>query len=216
MRRSIVFSVFLGLMMSCIAWPARSEIKAGSSELNLYVGGFIGLDKSYFEEDIIPYDFEDMASDPGTGVVGGMSLTWNFTPYIGIEGGMALSSADFDAVYYIDEQEIKGEEIGASLGGSEFMGYTNLVLHLLPESRIVPFLTGGVGFMHLWGTAEANGYEEDWSETHFCANWGGGVKIFVSETWLFRINVRNFNLKLEDSRDRFNWLEVSGGISFLF
>jgi len=45
------------------------------------VGGFIGLDKSYFEEDIIPYDFEDMASDPGTGVVGGMSLTWNFTPY---------------------------------------------------------------------------------------------------------------------------------------
>jgi len=216
MKKAVLFLVCLGMSI-ILPFYARAEIRSGSGDVSFYLGGFIGLDKTYSEPEVIPYGITDMACEPGNGVIVGISSAWNFTPYIGIEGGFAFSNADLAPIYYIDSLEIKGEDIGASMGGTEFIGYANLILHLLPKSKIVPFLTGGIGFMYLWGTAEVNGYEvEDWSENHFCATWGGGIKIFLSDQMYFRINVRNFNLKLDDTRDRLNWMEVSGGVGFVF
>lgn len=201
-----LFVLLAGLLILGMANLSFAEIKAGSVEVNGYVGGFIGLDSVRWEEeegDPCSYvDFQD-------GVIGGFRLGYNFTPYIGTELGWGWSSNNVK-VKYEDEEE--------GVNASEFLFHSNLVVHLLPKGRFIPFLTGGVGLIHLRGAEVKSAYEEmDESRTRFAGNWGGGMKVFLKDNVAFRTDLRFFNVGLGGySVDRANFLEISAGLTWFF
>ena len=59
----------------------------------------------------------------------------------------------------------------------------------------------------------AKEFLKDESETRFVPNWGGGVKVFLTENIILRGDVRFFNFGLGNNfEDRLTVLEVSGGL----
>lgn len=204
------FCGLIGLLILGIASLAFAEIRDGSSELTGYVGGAIGLNETRFEG--FPYyDPSLEATELKSGVSLGLRVGYNLTPYIGTEVGAGWASNDLKDVLNIDDQEAR-EEVKAS----HTLWYSNLVVHLLPKSRFVPFLTGGVGAIYSSMSVEVNGYYVEVSETHFAPNFGGGVKIFLRRNLALRIDVRDFTWKYEDTKDRLHMLEVSGALTWFW
>lgn len=209
------FCALIGLLILGIASLGFAEIRAGSSEITGYVGGAIGLNETRFEG--FPYydpSLEatvDFSTELKSGVSLGLRAGYNLTPYIGTEVGVGWASNDLKDVLSIDGQEAR-EEVEAS----HSLWYSNLVIHLLPKSRFVPFLTGGVGAIYSSMSVEVNGYYVEVSETHFAPNFGGGVKIFLRRDLALRIDVRDFTWKYDDTKDRLHMLEISGGLTWFW
>ncbi|MCX7895264.1 MAG: outer membrane beta-barrel protein [Thermoanaerobaculum sp.] len=90
--------------------------------------------------------------------------------------------------------------------------------------RVVPFLAGGVGAMHL----DPN-FRDASADTRFAANFGGGFKVFFTPELALRFDWRGHSVRVgEDHHDcdwwdecdrRDEWItftEVSLGLSFVF
>ena len=79
-----------------------------------------------------------------------------------------------------------------SLGGMAIhQGFYNLLIYATPEgSRVRPFATGGGHFSNFVppGASATQGQ----GENKFGVNYGGGIKVRVSEKFLFRVDVRQF------------------------
>lgn len=218
----------ISILLVCLlavgmASHALAEIRGGSAEVSGYIGPLIGLDKAHYEgypagAELPEYGFvgiQEAGVDPNTGVFSGFRLGYNLTPYIGTEFSWGWSSANYEVFekFVTGEEEILGK---TKIDTSQFLFHTNIILHLLPESRIVPFLTTGIGLIHFSDNAKVF-FQKDDPGTQFVPNWGGGVKMFLTESIILRGDLRFFNFSLGDNfKDRLTTLEVSGGLSYCF
>ena len=197
-------STFLFILLVGMVNCSLAEIRSGSVEVSGYIGPLIGLDKAHFKD-------SPVSIDPKTGVYSGFRLGYNFTPYIGTEFSWGWSSANCSVIF-------NGASVKPEIDTSQFLFQSNFVLHLLPKSHIVPFLTTGVGLVYLRGSGIEDFYEKmDESRTRFSPNWGGGIKIFITKDIIFRGDLRFSNFGLGDIfEDRITTLEISVGLAYSF
>lgn len=115
----------------------------------------------------------------------------------------------------------KIESAGEDLGGmSIHQGFYNLVGYATPEgSKIRPFAAGGVHFSSFFppGSSVFNGN----GITKFGINYGGGVKVRVSDMFLVRFDAHRYDtpkpdLSLSNQNGWFHQFVVSAGLAFTF
>lgn len=92
----------------------------------------------------------------------------------------------------------------------------NLLYHLRPEQRLVPYLAAGAGVM-IYDADGADGNDED-----FMASWGGGVKYAINNTAALRLDLRHIldyrssaDFDTSDSTWR-HQLSAMAGLTFQF
>jgi hypothetical protein len=165
------------------------------------------------------YDEETMTRFCTTGVLLLASAIFSHAQVaeFGIAGGISkLSDKELGAGYALDDGMsiifrltvnnwvFMGQEFGygynrtklnfgtQSLGGMAYhQGFYNLLIYATPEgSRVRPFATGGGHFSNYVppGASATQGQ----GENKFGLNYGGGIKVRVSEKFLFRVDVRQF------------------------
>lgn len=163
----------------------------------------------------------------------------------GIGGGVSnLSNKDLGSGYSLDDGwslifrltinnwNFMGQEFGygynrtkllsgnQSFGGMAFhQGFYNFLVYATPEgSRVRPFATGGGHFSNYVppGASATQGG----GENKFGVNYGGGIKVRVSEKFLFRVDYRQFlngkpfgDFFLGSGSIRQN--QISAGLSFV-
>lgn len=121
------------------------------------------------------------------GVTGGIRLGLTLAPSLAVEATLAGASNDVDGV-----------------NTGEFLAQGNIILYLRP-GLVVPFTTAGIGFMHFFDPK---------SETNFAFNFGGGFQIFLHKELSLRFDIRNISTNLDNTNERVNLIELSGGLSF--
>jgi len=114
---------------------------------------------------------------------------------------------------------------GVDLGGGQKVpmsiqqGFYDFLLYATPEgSRIRPFAAGGVQFSSFFPPGASVYYGNQ--ETKFGVNYGGGIKVRVTEIIGLRFDVRQYNtgkpFKFTNEHGRLNQLEATVGAAFLF
>ncbi len=113
---------------------------------------------------------------------------------------------------------------GVNLGGQKVpmsiqQGFYNFLLYATKEgARIRPFAAGGVQFSSFFPPG-ASIYAGN-QETKFGINYGGGVKLRVTDIIGLRFDVRRYNsgkpFKFPNEHGRLNQLEATIGAAFLF
>ena len=98
-------------------------------------------------------------------------------------------------------------------------GFYNFLFYATPEgSRIRPFATGGVQFTSFVPPGASVYYGNE--VTKFGVNYGGGIKLKVTDIIGLRFDFRQYNtgmpFKLTNQSGRLNQLEASVGAAFLF
>ena len=98
-------------------------------------------------------------------------------------------------------------------------GFYDFLLYATPEgSRIRPFGAGGVQFSSFYPPG-ASVYQGN-GVTKFGVNYGGGIKLRVTDIIGLRLDFRDYNtgkpFKFANQTGRLNQLEVSVGAAFLF
>lgn len=127
----------------------------------------------------------------------GLRLGYNFTKYIGVEG----------YAHYVPTAILWG---GGQTSDIKFVGYgIEGIFNLLPDSRFVPFLAVGVGGAHYSNAFEMT--TED-KRDKITADYGAGVKYFLSDRFALRADVRH----IIPFRDTHNNLLATVGLTFAF
>jgi opacity protein-like surface antigen len=164
----------------------------------------------------------------------------------GLGGGVSnLSNKDLGANYSLDDGwsmifrltvnnwTHMGQEFGygynrtklllgnQSQGGMAIhQGFYNFLLYATPEgTRVRPFATGGGHFSNFVppGASATQGG----GENKFGFNYGGGIKVRVTEKWLFRVDYRQFVQGkpfqdfLQGPGGKLKMNQISAGISFI-
>jgi len=84
----------------------------------------------------------------------------------------------------------------------------------VPIGRLVPFVAGGVGLVNF------SSDEAFIDETDLSVNFGGGVKIYVTDHFFFRVDARDHLTFPEDTPDMdledVHLIELSGGVGVTF
>jgi len=192
---------------------AMAEVREGW-ELELY-GGTMTTDMGEIFH-VAPDRTIITESDDGD--IFGLRLGYNFNPYIGMDWNIGYSSATYEAILFDDLGDVYSEDETTGL----FLTDLDLVLHLL-KGPVVPFLTAGGGII---GTVD---------QTTFAFNYGGGVKIFITDTIAIRLDYREYFGEFDDEleevdigpdyilyeypfsyEENFNLREFSAGITFAF
>ncbi len=168
-----VFGLVAILMLTLTVTMGYAQVKAGS----VHVTPTIGMYK--FEGN------EDMHSAINLGLRAG----YNFTKYIGVEG-----FAHWTPTGPIGEAEwSRGSNVNVFGYGMEG------IFHILPNGAFVPFVAVGVGGVH---------YSTTWQDTFenkrdkIAADYGAGVKYFLSENVALRADVRHV-LPFQDKHNNF-------------
>ena len=162
--------------------------------MSFFVGPFFG-DKSQESGPIQNIGFEDS-------IIFGFRGAINLTPQFAFEGILEFTPAD------VESDTFSGK---VTLDTVESFIHANLVWHIVELGRLVPYLTGGIGFMH---SAGKRGNTEV-SETDFSVDFGTGIKYFITDHLALRLEVRDINTELEDTSDRLNLIQATAGLSYL-
>jgi opacity protein-like surface antigen len=178
-KQSSSILVLISLIIFLFEYKAIANIEKGW-ELELY-GGTMKTDMG--EIFAAPYNhrIETESEDGGTF---GLRLGYNFNSILGLEWNAAFSTARYESKLF-DNDLSAVDPISEDETTGLFLTDLNLVVHLL-DGPIVPFLTGGGGII---GTVD---------QTPFAYNYGGGVKIFLSEKIAIRIDYREYFADYED------------------
>lgn len=207
MKKLALFAVVLLL-------PALAGAQAvGSVELTPTVGFWLG--DTIARGVTQTFNFDVTVDDaPAYGV----RLGYRFAPNWALDFALFRENADL----------VTGR--GDLFGGRSTIGDINLttfevgVEGSLGHRRVVPFLAGGIGAMHLdpnFGNAS--------SDTRFVANFGGGFKVFFTPELALRFDWRGHSVHVGGDSDRCDWwdecdrrdnwitfTEVALGLSFVF
>ena len=180
--KKITLLVVLLLLMFVVA-TGYAQVKAGSVHITPTIGMYT------FEGN------EDMNSAINLGLRAG----YNFTKHIGVEG-----FAHWTPTGPIGEAEwSRGSNVNVFGYGIEG------IFHILPDGAFVPFVAAGVGGVH---------YSTTWMDTFenkrnkIAADYGAGVKYFLSENVALRADVRH----VIPFQDRHNNFLGTVGLTFAF
>jgi outer membrane beta-barrel protein len=152
----------------------------------------------------------------------GLRYQYNLSPHFGLEGNFMFSPA---------QHEFLGPE-DAGIGSADmdalyYMG--NVVYNIAPGSRVVPFLTGGVGAVTL-RIDPADNPDLSGNTTKIGANVGAGLLWAMGSRFGLRFEVRDYIYRLDEQDLQFrhafdipagfeetiNDLAFTGGFSILF
>jgi len=172
---------WLTLVFLLSASPVSAEIKGG--DLSVTLGGL-----GYLSDGV---QHQHMA--PGFTA----KLGYDITRHFGLEGS-------FD--YIISESTLAN-----SYWGSRFGFRLDAVVNLLPDSRFVPYVSGGVGFMYTEDLYPRLNTTQN--HTDFLLSAGGGAKFFLTDSIALRADVRPI---VTFDEDAFVNYEVMLGVSYYF
>ena len=135
-----------------------------------------------------------------------LRFTLNTYRFMGHEFGYAYSHSNLN---------IEGTKSSMPI----HQGFYDFLLYATPEgSRFRPFATGGVQFSSFVPPGASIYYGNQ--ITKFGVNYGGGIKLRVTEIIGLRLDFREYNtgkpFKLTNTTGRLNQMEVSVGAAFLF
>jgi len=138
---------------------------------------------------------------------------WRFGVRATLNSGR-FTGYEFGYAYNRTKLLIAGQDSG---GMAIHQGLFNYMLYATPEgTRIRPFVTGGGNFSNFIppGASVTSGG----GDNKFGFNYGGGVKVIVTDSWLFRVDVRRYEsgkpFDLVGADGRLKQLEISAGVSF--
>lgn len=139
-------------------------------------------------------------------IVGGLGYGFNFNDFININTGLYFGSTD-----------ITGRVSGVTLtGDTNLFGWDlNLDINFL-KTRFTPLMTGGIGFINFNGSWNSAVGSEDFSETDFSYNLGGGFRWDVSDHFLIKALYKATWTKLQDTDNNIMFNGVSLSIGYVF
>lgn len=139
-------------------------------------------------------------------IVGGLGYGFNFNDNVNI-------NTDF----YFGSTDITGRVSDVTLtGDTNLFGWDlNLDINLL-KTRFTPLLTGGIGFIAFNGSWNSAFGDEDFSETDFSYNLGGGLRWDVSDHFLIKAIYKATWTKLQDTDDNIMLNGVNLSIGYVF
>ena len=126
----------------------------------------------------------------------GLRLGYRFTENWALEGTLMTENADL--VTGADELFGGESKIGEIDLTTAEIGFEGSFGH----SRIVPFIAGGIGAMHL--DPDLAGMSSD---TRFAANFGAGFKLFFTPRIAFRFDWRAHSVNVGDRENDCDWWE---------
>jgi OmpA-OmpF porin, OOP family len=161
-----IISLFAVLMLMVIATTGYAQVRAGSVNITPTIGMYA------FEGN------EDMNKMLPTG---GLRLGYNINKYIGIEGYAQYGQTEVNSW-------VGTPKVGVFNYGIEG------IFNLLPNGKLVPFLAIGVGGVSYSGVDfDKNAYEmtTDSKKDKLTADYGYGVKYFLSDAFALRFDIRH-------------------------
>lgn len=184
-RAGIIIAVFVLLL----PLSARSEIRAGSFEVNPYVG----------------YNFFESKQNLKNAPVYGARLGYNFTKYFGVEIGGQFLRTNLDDKNKIDNTE---GQFGHPMDRVDLYSYhIDAIVHFLPDSKITPFIVAGFGGAH---------YDPRISTNDMPAfNVGAGAKLSLTKNIALRVDVQDY-IVTEIMQSTFHNIGITAGIVFSF
>jgi len=131
---------------------------------------------------------QNINSDPVVGV----GLGYNLTDHWGIEGVFDYIATDMKSPARDNDVDVSVFRLDG-------------LYHFMPETDVVPYLGAGVGYLEM---------DKDRGENQSGGifNWGGGVKIFITESFAARGDIRH----IVDFDDGNSNLAYTLGLSYLF
>lgn len=166
-------SRILGLLLAIPVWSQALEMAVGGGVSRLTNGGLGKVDAASAQQN-------DYSLKGGFRLV--MRMTMNSGDFKGHETGYAYNRTQLVQ---------NGEGASSQTGMAIHQGFYNYLLYPTREgSRIRPFAAGGVHFANYVppGASATSGG----GSTKFGVNYGGGIKIRVSERFLLRFDARQF------------------------
>ncbi len=198
MKKFMVLAVVL--LMTAIVTTGYAQVRGGSFTFGPNIGGY------KFEGS------EDLRTSLSLGLRGG----YNFTKYIGIEGFVHYVPTGFDSEWmctgapvFSNNQKgyacMKRDEENLSFFGYGIEG----LFHFFPDNVLVPFVAVGIG-----GVYYSKAFEDTTENKHskFAADYGAGLKYFLTENVALRGDVRH----VIPFDSRHNDLLYTVGLSFAF
>ena len=184
-RAVMILAAFVFLLPLSVG----AEIRAGSFELNPYVG------YNFFEQQ------QNLKNAP---VIGGR-IGYNFTKYFGVEiGGQFLRTDVYDKLK-MDNTE---GQFGYPMDRVDLYFYNiNAIVHILPDNRFTPFIVAGFGGAH---------YDPRISTNDMPAfNVGVGAKLSLTENIALRVDVQDY-IVTEIFQETYHNIGVTFGVAFSF
>ena len=166
-------SRILGLLLAIPVWSQALEMAVGGGVSRLTNGGLGKVDAASAQQN-------DYSLKGGFRLV--MRMTMNSGDFKGHETGYAYNRTQLVQ---------NGFGFSSQTGMAIHQGFYNYLLYPTREgSRIRPFAAGGVHFANYVppGASATSGG----GSTKFGVNYGGGIKIRVSERFLLRFDARQF------------------------
>ncbi|MDP2853753.1 MAG: outer membrane beta-barrel domain-containing protein [Smithellaceae bacterium] len=184
-RAVMILAVFVLLL----PLSARAEIRAGSFEVNPYVG----------------YNFFEHQQNLNSAPVIGARLGYNITKYFGIEVGGQFLRTNVNDKAKMDNTE---GQFGYPMDREDLYFYhINAIVHILPDSKFTPFIVAGFGGAH---------YSPTISTRDMAAfNVGVGAKFSLTENIALRVDVQDY-IVTEIMQETYHNIGVTAGIAFSF
>jgi len=165
--------LILPLLLLSATWCA-AQGTPGSIELTPMVGYWFGDSLAQGTSEAIPFD---VTIDDAPAY--GLRLAYRFSEHWALEGTLVYENADlvtgsgdiFEGSSKLGEMELTTGELGFEVS--------------FGSSRLVPFLAGGIGLMHL--APDVAGLSSD---TRFASNFGAGLKLFFTPEFALRFDWR--------------------------
>ncbi len=186
-----------------VSVPAFAQVKEGTSEFGIHVGGILG-------DDLTSSPVSGATPELDSAVAWGVDYTYNIGVNWGIEGR-----------YTIHISEATNAPAASDLNVHLFD--INAVYHFNPESKTVFYGTAGIGFAvadlenDIRGTV--NGQTETISDSDgFTLNAGGGVKYYATENFILRADLRYryIDRLVSQFEESLNTFEMTAGLSYRF
>jgi len=174
--------ICLFLLIQMLPLKAYSEERAGEVSISPMVGGYV------FDSD------QDIEKD----VIGALGLGYNFTENWATE--FMMNYGRFDHKYFdlnacrCDEERITG-----------WVMHLDALYNFFPDKKLVPYVAAGFGGVML-DTDHMN------NDDYTAANYGGGIKYFLSENMALRADARH----IIDLEHRNNNAAFTVGMTFQF
>jgi OOP family OmpA-OmpF porin len=185
-RAAMIIAAFVFLL----PLSARSEIRAGSFEVNPFVG----------------YNFFQSSQNLKNSPIYGGRLGYNFTKYFGVEVAGEFIRTNLNDTGKTDNTE---GQFGYPMDRVDFYSYhIDAVLHLIPDGTFNPFIVAGFGGTH-YSPSISNGGDMA------AFNAGIGAKVWLTDNIALRFDVQDY-MVTEIFQETYHNIGVTAGIVFAF
>jgi opacity protein-like surface antigen len=198
------FTLALALLFVSTYAFAQDE----TSEITLYVGGFLGDSFIIKPQPLIP-EVKAVLDDQFTV---GFRYAYYFHRNFGLEGGVGFTPASIVTSAFVSG----GSFVNSVIDVDTYVMQANL-LYRFTQGSFVPYVTAGAGAVHFNIRTSQFGFLTP-SETDFAPNVGGGFKYRLKNEYFFRLDGRVYWVRpgFDVTDDKATFGEITGGISVLF